>query len=991
MTARTRPIAHSGSRSPRLDHCSPCTQPQARWRSGAVRGPARAMPQLLAALLVGLVPWMAQQSAWSETSPSDAAVRVQAATVEHPSAAVLAARAAFTEAHPRTATTTRQLGITRIFGQAFSGGATPQDSADAFVQIHSAIFGVAPRHLAPVGPFPSGEHELPLVYDPSTNTSKFTLVCYTQRCGGIPVFRSDLRVLVRNEPGFPAVLATSSLRDLGAFGEALDAGATPAPALNAAFLLAAVSDRFPTPPTLSDMRTVVWAGTDNSIEAPHLAHQCVATSGSPWDRDSYQRRLYVVDAHTGAILHEESLIRDADADGQVLGMATDGVTADLCAPEIPMPLPYASILFGGEVWYADANGLFTAANVPGGATSGVSTIGGLYFSVIDQAGPLSTVSAPVGTGMTLLHNAANTSALFRAQVNAYIRANEIRDLVLEQAPAYPVLSAQSGQDAFKIRVNLAGGCNAFYDGTAINFSIAGSGCANMAFGSVVHHEYGHHLVECAGSGQGPYGEGTGDCMGILVSDQSVIGVGYANACGSGARDANNTCQYNATSCSSCGYEIHTCGTVLSGCVWDLRTLWRARYPADYLAMLRSIVINAIPLHGPTSTIEADIAIDYLTLDDDNADITDGTPNSTDIVSAFGAHGLDPEVSQAVQFTYPEGVSAQVMPNGTTALRVNVSPLATQPQAGTGVLQWRTGTTGPFTAVPMTEVAPNSYMVHLPASACLTTMQFYVQVQTAMGVEARDPADAPASFHTAVSAGSMSIPFQDDMETANAGWTVGAPGDTATAGIWTRVAPVWNLAQPWDDHTDAPGTHCWVTGQSVIGTLVGSDDVDGGVTTLISPTFDATGFDAVEVSYWRWFSNDQGANPNTDTMPVQVSNNNGASWVTLESASTNAHAWTFKSFRISDIIAPTATMKLRWLARDTGSPSIVEAAVDDVVVRGFVCAAPLQGDLDGDGHVDGTDLGLLLGAWGSAGPFGDLDGSGSVDGTDLGVLLGAWTS
>lgn len=46
------------------------------------------------------------------------------------------------------------------------------------------------------------------------------------------------------------------------------------------------------------------------------------------------------------------------------------------------------------------------------------------------------------------------------------------------------------------------------------------------------------------------------------------------------------------------------------------------------------------------------------------------------------------------------------------------------------------------------------------------------------------------------------------------------------------------------------------------------------------------------------------------------------------------------------------------------------------------------DLDGSGTVDGTDLGLLLGAWGTA-PLGDLDSSGSVDGTDLGLLLGAW--
>lgn len=47
------------------------------------------------------------------------------------------------------------------------------------------------------------------------------------------------------------------------------------------------------------------------------------------------------------------------------------------------------------------------------------------------------------------------------------------------------------------------------------------------------------------------------------------------------------------------------------------------------------------------------------------------------------------------------------------------------------------------------------------------------------------------------------------------------------------------------------------------------------------------------------------------------------------------------------------------------------------------------DLNGDGLVDGADLGLMLVGWGSGGPA-DLDGSGTVDGADLGLLLVAWT-
>ena len=51
-----------------------------------------------------------------------------------------------------------------------------------------------------------------------------------------------------------------------------------------------------------------------------------------------------------------------------------------------------------------------------------------------------------------------------------------------------------------------------------------------------------------------------------------------------------------------------------------------------------------------------------------------------------------------------------------------------------------------------------------------------------------------------------------------------------------------------------------------------------------------------------------------------------------------------------------------------------------------CAA----DLNLDGMIDGTDLGLLLGAWGVCGSCdADLNADGQVDGTDLGLLLGAW--
>ena len=49
-----------------------------------------------------------------------------------------------------------------------------------------------------------------------------------------------------------------------------------------------------------------------------------------------------------------------------------------------------------------------------------------------------------------------------------------------------------------------------------------------------------------------------------------------------------------------------------------------------------------------------------------------------------------------------------------------------------------------------------------------------------------------------------------------------------------------------------------------------------------------------------------------------------------------------------------------------------------------------GDLNGDGVVNGADLGLLLASWDTNNPTADLDDNGIVNGADLGLLLASWS-
>ena len=134
---------------------------------------------------------------------------------------------------------------------------------------------------------------------------------------------------------------------------------------------------------------------------------------------------------------------------------------------------------------------------------------------------------------------------------------------------------------------------------------------------------------------------------------------------------------------------------------------------------------------------------------------------------------------------------------------------------------------------------------------------------------------------------------------------GGVGDEATTGVWTRVNPIGTAAQPEDDHTKL-GTVCWVTGQGSPGGGLGENDVDGGQTTLTSPTFDLDGAAHAVVSYWRWYSNDTGGGPNADVFVVDISNDNGVNWTNVETIGPagpgTSGGWIFHGFDVADFLA-----------------------------------------------------------------------------------------
>lgn len=72
---------------------------------------------------------------------------------------------------------------------------------------------------------------------------------------------------------------------------------------------------------------------------------------------------------------------------------------------------------------------------------------------------------------------------------------------------------------------------------------------------------------------------------------------------------------------------------------------------------------------------------------------------------------------------------------------------------------------------------------------------------------------------------------------------------------------------------------------------------------------------------------------------------------------------------------------------------IDSNCDDVNENGIADTCEAGGnpaDVDGDGFVNGTDLALLLSAWGTDNENADVDGNGVVNGGDLSFVLSRWT-
>lgn len=590
-------------------------------------------------------------------------------------------------------------------------------------------------------------------------------------------------------------------------------------------------------------------------------------------------------------------------------------------------------------FYTDDNG-FVNVTVPNNQSYTVTaSLDGLWANANKTDGVDASLSdnGTPNVPLSFHWTDANSSAEER---DAYYFVNKTHEWITTLDPSF------TGMDfAVSANLNLSGTCNAFWNGSSVNFYPAGGGCQNTGrIATVIEHEYGHGISQYTYSPSAPpnssgMGEGFSDIVGMDMENTSCLGKGFtsANSC---LRSGMNQRQGPGT---ECGGEPHCLGEIFMGCMWKTRVGYVDKYglgPGGDKYRQNMRTAWKTKQYSFTNYLNR-----LLLANDDNGDLGDGTPDYYEICDAWAVHNIDcPAITKYVNFVHTPLVDqvSTVNPYPLTAVvtAVNSGSIV----AGSVKCYYSVDGGQNYSFVTLTPTGnANEFGGSIPAQSCGSLVYYYLYAQTTTGISGTNPNRAPAKGTHLFMTGAPTVALNDNFE-SNLGWTVGnaGSGDAATDGVFQRADPVGKanpndgrIVQPEDDHTTNPSVNCYVT--NPIGGFYINGDVDAGCTAIYSPTFNwASWSGAGNIEFWAFFDNEFSVD---DTLTCEISNDGGGSWSRLIGIrGLEVNDWNaYKAYFSSAVVPFTNNMKFRFRVCDFGS-SLTEAAVDDVVIRYTQCAS-----------------------------------------------------
>ncbi len=532
---------------------------------------------------------------------------------------------------------------------------------------------------------------------------------------------------------------------------------------------------------------------------------------------------------TGAVLAVRRL--DHSATGSLV---FNGVDRYPEKGRVDRPAPRDFITLDGTAVTTDPTGAVTWAGT--NTQTLVPSIRGDLVGVVNQStGGMPTTTLSLDPGGSARWDA---SAVVEddAQLNVFVDINIAKEFVRANIdPSMPTLDNQLIANA-----NLDQDCNSFYDPgqPSVNFFHASPMCQNTGLvQDVQFHEFGHHVhysevIPGVGAVDGAMSEGVADTLAVNITGDSGMGRGffYNDEPIRELNPPNKEYRYP----QDLG-EIHQTGMIYGGTFWDLRTAFIALLGQDagvaktlqlYVATLRRAV------NIETTLVEA------LAADDDDGDLSNGTPNECLILEAFGAHGLRVlGGSTESPATYPQ-------PTLGASVAVQVTGLSTRCDSDTvrhTTFRYQPGVNGLPVAGDSLAVAltPTIFSAQIPLAANDSTL-YKAIIQFDDGgtfTLADNLADPFYQLYTGATVPLYCTTFDTDpfME----GWT------TDTSGQWS-----WGV--PTGGGTDPPSAF---TGTNILAQVLNGDYPASKSTVVYSPPIDVGQYTDVRLQYRRWLAID----------------------------------------------------------------------------------------------------------------------------------------
>jgi MYXO-CTERM domain-containing protein len=548
------------------------------------------------------------------------------------------------------------------------------------------------------------------------------------------------------------------------------------------------------------------------------------------DGGAQGRYLAYGDPATGAILAVQQM--NLYSTGTVLYHAIVRYPA---LPRIDQPAPRAHILLDGAAQTTTADGQLTWDDA-GSHTVTTAVVGDLVAIVNKgMSGTLASAQLALAPGGQAVWD---PSAVVEddAQVQTYLNVNRGKDFARVLDPQLPTLDSP-----ITANVNIAQDCNAFFDGKSVNFFHASTRCENTGrIQDVVFHEFGHsvhiaEIIDGVGAFDGAMSEGAADFFAVQITGDPGMGRGFFYT-SEPLRDldpANSEARWP----QDIG-EIHKTGMIFGGTFWDLRkALIAALGETDGIALTQKLYIGALRRSTsiPTSLIEV------LATDDDDGDLSNGTPHECAIRDAYGRHGL----RTATGVIQAPDRLAQATPAAT--VQIELSDLATRctgDELDHAELSWQPSagdqpTPGMVIAV---QSAPTEFVAELPLAAD-TTVLYQATIVFKDGSLLTLP-DNLADPHYQLYVGRTVPLYCTDFESGDpfaAGWTTGTNDGSPSQWVWG--VPSGGATDP---HAAFSSTHAVVQ-------VLNGDYAPKSSSYVRMPPIDIGQWSDVHLQYRRWLA------------------------------------------------------------------------------------------------------------------------------------------